>query len=415
MAHAQDVLTAQERGRIGSRDPGHENVYASYDANRRRKADTLDFSSIPGGPTVSHLDLDLTLACNLRCTYCFKVKDNEHQDLQIALDAITWLIYASGHASKLTVAMIGGEPTMRFDVIKQLVPFATRRAAQHGKTIHFSVTTNGTLASDELVDFFRRWGIGFHTSIDGHPEVQDRHRRYASGKGSSSILAKTLPKILAVRPDTCARSTVMPDTACEVYRSFEYFLNLGYRTVAFVPANPSKWDDNSISTLAREFDKVADRVIDLFREGFPIKVKYIDEMCEARAEGRTDKPHPCGVGRAMMLADINGDLWPCHRWNKLGNEWKLGSLYSPGTNVEKRREFLQRQEQEECPTCIARPICGGGCPAENLEETGFVWKRHEMACRLERVFATVGNRVFDVLSAEKAPAFMAAYPKKEAN
>jgi hypothetical protein len=91
------------------RDPGHDRVYSSYEANRRRHAGILDLSSIPAGPTVSHLDLDLTLACNLRCTYCFKVKDNEHQDLQIALDAITWPIHASGPAAKLTVAMIGGE------------------------------------------------------------------------------------------------------------------------------------------------------------------------------------------------------------------------------------------------------------------------------------------------------------------
>lgn len=417
VANAGATRKSSAKGK-GGRELGFEEVYEQYDATRRRSAGLLDFSSVPPSrQAITHLDLDLTLACNLRCSYCFKVKDNEHTDAQIALDAVTWLIYASGAVPEISVAMIGGEPLVKFDTIKRLVPFATRRAVQHGKRIHFSATTNGTLVNEEILGFFKQWGIGFHTSVDGHPEVQDRHRSFAGGKGSSETLGRTLPQILSVRPNTCARSTVMPDTAKELPASFEYFLQLGYRNVAFVPAAPSEWDDDSIGQMRVAFDRVGERVIELFREGTPIQLKYVHEFCQAKAENRTGRANPCGVGRGMMLADINGDLWPCHRWNKQDKSWRLGSLYSPGSNTQRREIFFdapdQKSDYHDCATCIARPICAGGCPAENLEETGDPWKRHVNACRLEEIFATTAAHVHRVLSAENSPRFQATYPSQE--
>ena len=88
------------------------------------------------GTCITSIDLDITVDCNMRCVYCFKEKRSEHMSEQTAMDAILWLIYASGHAKKLNVALIGGEPLLRFDLIKKLVPFAKRRAAYHGKSIH---------------------------------------------------------------------------------------------------------------------------------------------------------------------------------------------------------------------------------------------------------------------------------------
>ncbi|MBR2693150.1 MAG: 4Fe-4S cluster-binding domain-containing protein [Thermoguttaceae bacterium] len=86
----------------------------------------------------------------MRCVYCFKEKRRKQMDDRIAFDAMIWLIHASGEIRDLNVALIGGEPLLRFDLIKRLVPFAKRRAAYHGKTIHFSATTNNTLLADEI-------------------------------------------------------------------------------------------------------------------------------------------------------------------------------------------------------------------------------------------------------------------------
>ena len=137
------------------------------------------------GTFVTALDLDVTVECNLRCTYCFKEKWTEHMEDQVAFDTMIWLLYASGPHRDVTVNFMGGEPLIRFRMIKKLVPFAKRRAWQMGKSIHFGMTTNGTLVTDEVVSFWKKWGMGFHTSIDGTPEVQDRNRPTTAGSLTS--------------------------------------------------------------------------------------------------------------------------------------------------------------------------------------------------------------------------------------
>jgi uncharacterized protein len=96
---------------------------------------------------ITNIDLDLTVECNLRCTYCFKEKWNEHMEEQIAFDTVVWLLNASGDNEHVHVTFMGGEPLLRFKLIKKLVPFGKRRAHQQGKVIHFGVTTNGTLTT----------------------------------------------------------------------------------------------------------------------------------------------------------------------------------------------------------------------------------------------------------------------------
>ena len=142
----------------------------------------LNLGATPdSGTFVSSIDMDLTVACNLRCTYCFKEKWNEHMEDQVAFDTIVWLLYASGPNKEVHVNFMGGEPLVRFKLIKRIVPFGKRRAWQMGKSIHFGMTTNGTLVTDAVVEFWKKWGLGFHTSIDGTPEIQDRNRPMVSG------------------------------------------------------------------------------------------------------------------------------------------------------------------------------------------------------------------------------------------
>ncbi|MGD0078300.1 MAG: 4Fe-4S cluster-binding domain-containing protein, partial [Sedimentisphaerales bacterium] len=104
--------------------------------NRKARQRLVDSGSLPvTGPAITNMDLDLTVKCNLACDYCFKEKNKKEMSLKTARDAICWLIFASMDARRLQVNFIGGEPLLRFDLIKQLVPFAKRRASQHNKSI----------------------------------------------------------------------------------------------------------------------------------------------------------------------------------------------------------------------------------------------------------------------------------------
>ena len=357
----------------------------------------LNLGAVPdNGDFLTVMDMDLTVACNLRCTYCFKEKWNEKMEDSVAFDAIVWFLYASGPVKDLSVNFLGGEPLIRFPLIQRIVPFARRRAWQMGKNIHFSATTNGTLVTDKVVEFWRKWGMGFHTSIDGTPEVQDVNRPMASGRGSSSMVEKGAKKILSYRPETAARATVTPESVGKLVESYHYFRGLGYTNIAFVPGAQSLWTNESNTLYEEQFTQLGEILIGEYRNGNDINLTGIDYAIQG-VNHKIRSDFACGAGRGMLLVDIHGDIWPCHRWNK-GKEsyWQIGSIYNQFNQmVRAELECSCRigRLEEDCEHCIANTFCSGGCPAENLEETGKVYKRQANACAHMRVWAGVGPGV----------------------
>jgi uncharacterized protein len=155
--------------------------------------------------------------------------------------------------------------------------------------------------------------------------------------------------------------------------------------------------------------------MELFRQGTFIKVKFFDEGSRQLAAGfsRTRTPL-CGAARGTVLVDVRGDMWPCHRWCKDDeSEWKLGSIYEGGFNYEKRQyidSLRYKGEQETyCRDCPADFLCAGGCPAENLEDTGSIWKKHPHGCEISRRMAELVTEFHDTLLAEGNPTFVDAY------
>lgn len=391
-----------------SSQPQNEEIVVEIPFEERR----LDLSAAPTeGSFVRTIDLDITVECNLRCVYCFKEKWTEHMEERVAFDTIVWLLHASGPIKDVAVNLMGGEPLIRFKLIKRLVPFAKRRAAQMGKRIHFGMTTNGTLVTDEVVRFWKEWGLGFHTSIDGTPEIQDKNRPTTGGRGSSHLVEKSVPKILDYRPGTCARATVTPETAHSLVDSYKYFRGLGYTDIAFVPGGPSFWNDESIAVYEKQLAATMELVVEDMRNGTHIDFMGLDNWANAEKRGRS--PVTCGAGRALLLIDIHGDIWPCHRWNKQTHgSWRIGSIYEQFNDA--KRSILDVEDQtvlleQDCPSCVANKMCSGGCPAENLEETGSVYRRHWNSCELTRAQARVSRDYHDLLVEENNEVFMNAH------
>lgn len=364
---------------------------------------------IPQGTLITAIDLDLTVSCNLRCVYCFKEKWNEHMPDQIAFDALIWLLHASGPVKDVHVNFMGGEPLVRFQLIKKIVPFGRRRAWQMGKNMTFGATVNGTLVTDEVVDFWRQWGMGFHTSIDGVPEIQNRNRPTASGGNSSEYIEKAIPKILAYAPYTTARSTVVPDGVGMLVKNFHYFRFLGYWKIAFVAGEISKWNNKTLSVLEEQCEQLGDLFIEELRKGNLLELKGLEEGVSGIVKKERAK-YSCGAGRGMALIDIHGNIWPCHRWNKTSEgNWKIGNIYeSFDSSVRAQLDSSNQTEKvkNDCSNCNAQYFCFGGCPAENLEEMGDVFWKHPNGCRIARIWAKVSQRVHDVLYVERNQVFM---------
>jgi uncharacterized protein len=197
--------------------------------------------------------------------------------------------------------------------------------------------------------------------------------------------------------------------------SYHYFGALGYVNIAFVPGAPAGWTSAAICQFEDQFNAVADILIDEYRMGKSIVLKEVDEAIQGIVRNQRPR-HACGAGRGLFLVDIHGDIWPCHRWNKQGHgPWRIGSIYEHFNEL--ARQELDRPCQtdlleQDCEHCPANLFCSGGCPAENLEETGYVYRRHPNACELTRVWARVGRRVHDILYAERNEVFFKRFYNK---
>ncbi len=387
---------------------------ASHESGTRPR---LNLAAIPKkGLGVFNLELDLTTKCNLNCRYCYKDRGDDEMPDRVAFDAMIWLLHASGGHPSLVLHFMGGEPLLRFHLVRKLVPFALRRAKQFGKKLTIGMTTNGTLLNDDMLSFCKTWNVGFHTSIDGIPEVQDHNRPTLSGAPSSPFLEKNIPNILEYRPYTTARSTVVAENVPHHHESYLYFRSLGYIHFAQVPGNVREWDEDTIRRYEDELRLVAQDVIRLFRAGTFVAYKEFHEYCKSN-KNKQRRREACGAGLNMAAIDMYGNIWPCPRWtNGTMPEWKMGNIYE-GYDEEVRTTFLNgiapEQVMDECGDCVARSRCGCGCMVENLLHHGGLHCVHPNYCKIMRAQSRVAKELHDTLHGEKCPTFMNHYYRSE--
>lgn len=375
---------------------------------------------------VTVLDLDVTKNCNLRCVYCFK-RERVHarapsMDLETATAAIDWLIAASYSADQLWVNLMGGEPLLQYALIRQIVPYAKRRAASHGKGIQFGCTTNLTLVTEGVAAFFREWGMGWHCSIDGPPVVQDAQRP-GTGRGATSAAAERGARIvLRDRPGAMARATVTPRFVGNMLDSLRYFESLGFVSFGFGLAEPQSWRAGDLAGYETQMSLMRQYIRDeWYHKGVDKWLGAFDwyMQCHARQEERS---FSCGAGRGTVLVDERGDLWPCHRWDGSdgdaghGGAWRLGNIFSGRFDHMLHLALLDRDRTAtrtaDCFGCELKRACAGGCPAANLAEMRSVYETHPTSCALARIACKHALELHDELYAERNELFMRKFYDK---
>ena len=377
----------------------------------------ISLESIPKyGMRIAAMMLDVTLNCNLNCSYCFKKKENRDMPLRVAQDAIVWLIYASGQEKEISVQFMGGEPLLRLEMMKELIPFAQTRAKAHGKKVNLSVTTNTTLVTESIVQYACESGLKFHLSVDGIPEIQNNNRPLASGMPSSPMIETAIPVILKAQPAIMARGCVTSHNVQNMFKSFNYFRDFGFTTIGLFPCEVDEWTMATLQIYEEQLSLIGERCIGAWRSGIHLELLPFCR-CFSKENRQERGCVPCGAGRGMVLIDVDGGIWPCSRFESLKEkQWQLGSIYE-GYDENIRKPFVEGCPTEkfypECKGCVATRICEGGCIAENLVKKGDMYVLHPNDCELQRILARVGSKVHDIMYAEKNPLFMKKYYPKE--
>jgi len=344
---------------------------------------------------VKALCLHVAHTCNLNCAYCFASQgkyegERAVMSFEVGKRAFDFLIENSGSRRNLEVDFFGGEPLMNFDVVKQLVAYARSVEKEHGKNFRFTLTTNGLLIDDDVIDFSNRECSNVVLSLDGRKEVHDRYRVDYAGMGSYDRIVPKFQKLVEARggKDYYMRGTFTHENP-DFLRDIEQMLDLGFtelsmEPVVCAPGDPAELTADDMKIVMDQYEKLAELMLKRDKEGRPFTFYHYMIDLEGgpciykRISG-------CGSGTEYMAVTPWGDLYPCHQF--VGDEkFKLGDIYKGVTNTEVQRSFAECNvyARPECRDCWARLYCSGGCAANAYHSTGSVKGIYKQGCELFR-------------------------------
>lgn len=324
----------------------------------------------------------LTGACNLGCRYCFANRmEPRHMSVETGRKVVRWMFEdnaGSDNDDPLILAFFGGEPLLRFDVMQEIVKYSKELASEYGRQMLYSVTTNGTLITEEILDFFDEHKIGILFSIDGDRETHDRNRTFKDGSSSAEITYRNAQAALARFPRTAARMTVDRDAIGSIMHNIKFLHELGFRLISPCPVTESIHDSEAWEQFDHQCRLAAEYAIGRILENDALHIHFLDKCAELIIKGKAFDS-ACGAGKTFVGIDVDGNIYPCHRfvsYAAMGSKsFRIGTIRD-GIDPLKSLPFWRYNRRSflgcytKCPKCPARNICLGGCIALNHEITG---------------------------------------------
>ena len=344
---------------------------------------------------VKALCLHVAHTCNLNCAYCFASQgkysgERAVMSEEVGKRALDFLIENSGTRHNLEVDFFGGEPLMNFDVVKNLVAYAREREKETGKNFRFTLTTNGVLIDDDVIDFANREMSNVVLSLDGRKEIHDEFRVDYAGKGSFDKIVPKFQKLVEARggKDYYMRGTFThrnPDFVNDIRTMLDLgFDELSMEPVVCAPDDPAALNDSDLEMVMQQYEELASLMLERRRQGKPFTFyHYMIDLSGGPCIYK--RVSGCGSGTEYMAVTPWGDLYPCHQF--VGDEkFKLGDIYNGVTNTALQNEFKQCNvyAHPECNDCWAKLYCSGGCAANAYHATGKITGIYENGCKLFR-------------------------------
>lgn len=360
-----------------------------------------DFAPIAGelkartAGVVKALCLHIAHTCNLNCSYCFASQGKYHGErglmsYEVGKRALDFLVEQSGTRKHLEVDFFGGEPLMNFDVVKKLVAYAREIEPKVGKAFRFTLTTNGMLIDEDVIDFCNRECHNVVLSLDGRKEIHDRFRVDYAGRGSFDRIVPKFQKLVAARggKNYYMRGTFThanPDFLKDIQAMLDLgFTELSMEPVVCAPSDPSALTAEDRAVVLSQYEELANLMIEREKEGRPFTFyHYMMDLHEGPCIYK--RVSGCGSGTEYLAVTPWGDLYPCHQF--VGDEqYKMGDIWSGVTNIELQKRFAECNvyARPECRDCWARFYCAGGCAANAYHATGSIKGVYKEGCELFR-------------------------------
>ena len=372
-----DIAELTEMGKLFTEDK-YEELAKNYKNN----------SSV-----VKALCLHVAHTCNLNCSYCFASQGKYHGDraimsFEVGKRAFDFLIENSGTRRNLEVDFFGGEPLMDWDVVKQLVAYARSIEKEKGKNFRFTLTTNGVLLDDEVMEFANREMSNVVLSLDGRREVHDRFRKDYAGKGSYDVIVPKFQEFVKSRggKNYYVRGTYThhnTDFTNDILHMADLgFTELSMEPVVCSPDDPCALTEADLPVLFEQYEILAKEMIKRKKEGRGF-VFYHYMLDLKNGPCIYKRITGCGSGTEYMAVTPWGELFPCHQF--VGDpKYSLGNIWDGVTNTAIVDQFraCNAYSRPECNDCWARLYCSGGCAANSYHSTGSIEGVYEYGCKL---------------------------------
>ena len=400
------IIAAMEEKYLSQSDISKEDIAECFDQVVSLKEAGKLFTPETFEPMAGHLKqktagvvkalcLHIAHTCNLNCSYCFASQGKYHGEralmsFEVGKRALDFLIENSGTRRNLEVDFFGGEPLMNFDVVKQLVAYARSIEKEKGKNFRFTLTTNGVLIDDDVIDFANREMSNVVLSLDGRKEIHDRFRVDYAGSGSWEKIVPKFQKLVEAREgkNYYMRGTFThanPDFLKDIQTMLDLgFSELSMEPVVCAPGDPSELTEEDKVIVLDQYEKLAELMLKRDKEGKPFTFyHYMIDLTGGPCIYK--RISGCGSGTEYMAVTPTGELYPCHQF--VGEEkFRLGDIWNGVSNTAIQNEFAECNvySRQECRDCWARLYCSGGCAANAYHSTGSVKGVYKYGCDLFR-------------------------------
>lgn len=344
---------------------------------------------------VKALCLHIAHDCNLACKYCFAEEGEYHgrralMSFEVGRKALDFLIANSGNRRNLEVDFFGGEPLMNWEVVKQLVEYGRQKEEQYNKKFRFTLTTNGILLDDEVIEFCNREMSNVVLSLDGRKDINDYMRPSRNGKGSYEIIVPKFQKFADSRKQMnyYVRGTFTRNNL-DFSEDVIHFADLGFQQMSIEPVvsqpdEPFAIREEDLHKIMEEYDKLAVEYIKRKKEGrgfnfFHFMIDLQQGPCVAK------RLSGCGSGTEYLAVTPWGDFYPCHQF--VGEEgYLLGNVDTGITRDDICDEFklCNVYAKDKCMHCFARFYCSGGCAANSFKFHGSITDAYDIGCEMQK-------------------------------
>lgn len=361
----------------------------------------------PEAVPITVASLNVSHDCNLKCRYCYGGGGTYqgkkcYMSKEIGELSIDRLFEWSNRSEIVGITFFGGEPLLNINLIEHLVQYSLEKGQAEGKKLQLSMTSNGTLFTDKIIDFLNKNSIGVLVSMDGPKRVQDVNRPFINGTGSYDVITANVKRLIATRKNVTARATLTKDCL-----SLDAIVN-GLREVGFtyVHTEPLAPDENcsfalsegDFEILKNEYDQLGRAFLEQVLRGNPFGFSNIIRTISTIYRSAV-RHYPCGAGKNLVAIDPSGGIYMCHRFTGI-KDFSLGTIYDPDFSLQKRILKIHVDARKMCQDCWAKHLCGGGCWHENYMYTGYIDEPYNPRCSLFKHIAALSMVIFSKLHEE---------------